>query len=427
FQNKKNTFLIACSGGMDSCVLAHLFNKKKIPFALAHVNYHLRGKESIRDEEFVRSLAKKYNVRLYLFDASVLLKKLQKKHSLQEAARIIRYNWLNEVLQAHGYHFLVTAHHANDQVETMLLNLFRGTGVRGMAGMKMKNNLHLRPLLHTTRHEINAYATKYRIAYRTDKSNFSDAYDRNYIRLHVMPILEKRWPHIVERLCKNAENLRLDIDLSNELIGQEIKKNSSEKKGHTQIQFKKLLRYSSPQTLLFVMLSPHGFNAKQCANMVTKASSAETKVFSSSTHTLSVKNNIGFLEKSEGHNSPPASIIITRKTTVLKTPLALSFTYPKKKVVSKNPLQACIDLSQVEFPLELRPWKPGDFFIPFGMKGKKKVSDLLTDLKYRAADKKNVFVLCDRHKIIWVAGIRLDDRVKITNKTSNCLLITLKP
>lgn len=427
FQQKKNIFLIACSGGMDSCALVHLFHQRKLNFAIAHVNYHLRGNDSIKDEAFVQSLGKKYKLKVYTYNASAELKKLQQEYSLQEAARIIRYTWLNEIMLQHGFNYLVTAHHANDQAETLLLNLFRGTGMRGMGGMKVKNKFHIRPLLHVTRKEIETYAKKNKIKFRTDKSNLSDSYDRNYIRLHVLPLIEKRWPQVVPRLSKNAENLQHDIELSDELLATAFKKILAVKKNHTEIRFKKILQQASPKTWVFALLHPYGFNIDQCGAIIESAASSETKTFHSPMHTLYVKNMLGWLEKNKKNESATNEITITKKTTHIKKPVDLRFSYHSKKITfSKNSSEAYIDADKISFPLTLRTWKPGDIFIPIGMRGKKKISDLLTDLKLTPAHKKNVHVLCDANHIIWVVGIRPDDRVKITTTTKHSLVVSLK-
>lgn len=440
----KDQLLLAVSGGVDSVVLTDLCHKAGYQFSIAHCNFQLRGKESDADETFVRSLAEKYNV-------EVLVKKFDteeyaaaNKLSIQEAARALRYTWFEEIVNgqwsmangekqvkgSHTHHsslitHLLTAHHADDNNETLLMNFFRGTGLHGLTGIPAVNGHIKRPLLPFTKQELLEYATEQGLQFREDSSNQSLKYTRNFFRNEIIPAIEKVYPQVKTNLTDNI-NRFLEIEQLYKLSTQTIIKKLCRIKGkEIHIPVKQLLQYNN-KALIFEIIHPYGFSEKQIDEVLKLAESDSGKYIDSPAfHYRIIKHRHWFII-SPVQSVESATIIIEEKDTeVLFEEGRLScrkITASKADITSPINI-ALLDAKGIMFPLLLRKWKTGDYFYPLGMKKKKKVARFLIDAKLSKPQKEKVWVLENNKKIIWVVGHRIDDRFKLTSSTKDVLQI----
>lgn len=440
----KDQLLLAVSGGVDSVVLMDLCHKAGYGFSIAHCNFQLRGKESDADETFVRSLAEKYNV-------EVLVKKFDteeyaaaNKLSIQEAARALRYTWFEEIVNgqwsmvngekqvkgSHTHHssliiHLLTAHHADDNNETLLMNFFRGTGLHGLTGIPVGNGHVKRPMLSFTKQELLDYATEHGLQFREDSSNQSLKYTRNFFRNEIIPAIEKVYPQVKTNLTDNI-NRFLEIEQLYKLSTQTIIKKLCRIKGkEIHIPVKQLLQYNN-KALIFEIIHPYGFSEKQIDEVMKLAESDSGRYIDSPAfHYRIIKHRHWFII-SPVQSVESATIIIEEKDTeVLFEEGRLSC---RKITASKADLTspiniALLDAKGIMFPLLLRKWKTGDYFYPLGMKKKKKVARFLIDAKLSKPQKEKVWVLESNKKIIWVVGHRIDDRFKLTSSTKDVLQI----
>jgi len=421
--------LLAVSGGADSVLMAELFFRAGFKFAIAHCNFSLRGKESDDDEVFVAALARKYKVVFYSerFDTGAYA--VENKLSIQVAARDLRYKWFDKVAKKNKFAFVATAHHRSDVLETMLINFTRGTGISGLHGIMVKKDKIIRPMLFCTREAIEQYAKENQLGFRYDSSNSSDKYIRNKLRMRVIPTLKEINPGIENTAVFVSKNLH-DVELIyNSKIEEERAKCISILKGRTRINIKKLLLLTSPRTYLYEFVREFGFNAKQVEQVLASLKGSESKTFFSGTHRLTREREQLVVSLTARQEEVSTELIIKKKTTKISKPLALSFEFKnrtKKFVVPSASDSVCIDAEKLIFPLTLRRWQHGDRFIPLGMQGQKKVSDLLTDSKVSLSEKENTWVLISAGKIVWVVGMRLDERFKLRERTKKIYFVKLK-
>lgn len=420
--------LIACSGGIDSVVLTYLLKTLKFNVSLAHCNFSLRGKESDGDEDFVIGLADKFSIPVInkTFDT----KEYSKKHkiSIQMAARDLRYNWFDELCDKQGFDFVLTAHHLDDDLETFFINLSRGTGLRGFIGIpKMKDKI-VRPLLNFSRDEILLYAKENNIAWREDSSNIKTDYLRNQLRIEVIPKFKDVNKRVLQNFKGTQEHLRASQLLVNDymvLINNLIV--SPNKEGY-QIDIKKLNELPNKKALLYELLIPYGFTAWDDILALLKAQTGK-QVFSK-THRLLKDRNVLLLseivpvydETLKENETEYLSEDIKEITSPIKLKIELVDYIGETK---KNMIY--VDKKHLTYPLELRRCNEGDIFYPFGMNGKKKLSKFFKDEKLSLLAKEKVWVLCSNDKIVWVIGLRSDDRFKVTSNTRDILKITTKP
>ncbi|MBA3683151.1 MAG: tRNA lysidine(34) synthetase TilS [Bacteroidetes bacterium] len=422
--SKKDSLLLAISGGIDSVVLAHLLKNAGFEFALVHCNFKLRGKDSNADETFCKTLAKKLNVKFYSqqFDTTEYSKK--NKVSIQMAARELRYTWFNELLKKNKFDHLITAHHTNDVIETIFINLCRGTGIKGLKGIPEKTGNIVRPLLNFTKEEINTFAKKEKIKFRTDKSNFEDKYERNLLRLEVIPKLKKLHPALEQTFLSNIANFKAEAEIVNDFLAEKTKQLISEKGEQVLIDKNKLKKEKHLNTLLHYILETFGFNATQINdiknNIISKGETG--KLFFTSNFTLTIDREFIFIKPGANQSSEAISI---RSFEELKGSALLSLQEVKNfKTLKKNEL--VIEKESLIFPLKIRGKKTGDKFRPFGMKGFKLISDFLKDQKLNAFEKEKCLLLENGNgEIIWVIGFRSDDRYKVTGKEKKLLKITI--
>ena len=412
--------LIACSGGLDSTVLTRLFKELEYNISLSHCNFSLRGKESDGDEKFVASLADKLSIPI--FNKTFDTKQYASKHkiSTQMAARDLRYEWFNELCAAHSFDYVLTAHHLDDDLETFFINLSRGTGLRGLTGIPEINDKTVRPLLNFSREEILNYAKDNKISWREDSSNKKSDYLRNKVRLEVLPEYKKLTDSVLSSFQQTQYHLQDSQLLVNDYMMLIQALVVTKTKEGVQLNIQKLEELPNTNALLYELLSSYGFTAWEDILDLLKAQSGK-QVFSN-THRL-VKNR-GVLLLTEIIDQDKVEIFsISADLNEIKSPLHLEFENVNS-VTEVNRNTIYIDKEKLTFPLELRKWKDGDVFHPFGMKGKKKLSKFFKDEKLSLVAKEKIWVLVSDNKIVWVVGMRSDSRFKVGDDTNDILKIT---
>lgn len=435
----KDKLLLAVSGGVDSVVLRELCKQAGYDFAIAHCNFQLRGEESERDENFVRELGKKY-------DVEVLIKKFDTKYyadenklSIQVAARELRYTWFNELLNNGAErsnseipnpqfpipNYLLTAHHANDNIETLLMNFFKGTGINGLHGILPKQNKIVRPLLFAKKDEIREFAAANKLDFVEDSSNASDKYTRNYFRNQLIPDLKKVFPQVEYNLLNNIEKFR-EIEMIYQLSVDLTKKKLLEQKGNEiHIPVLKLLKTPALRTIIYEIVKHYGFTAHQADEVIGLLKSESGKYISSPSH--SILKNRNWLIISPNENTEAETIFIgekDRKIEFQQGEITIELLSTTNYKTQTSNLVAQLNASEIKFPLLLRKWKPGDYFYPLGMTKKKRLSRFFIDQKLSMIQKEKTWVIEMDKKIIWVLGLRIDNRFKITGNTKNILQIS---
>ncbi len=415
----KKKVLVALSGGADSVALLRILLHLGYDIEAAHCNFHLRGEESDRDEAFVKSLCQKLSVPLQKNDFDTQTYALRNKLSIEMAARELRYEWFGHIVSQVGAQAVAVAHHRDDSVETMLLNLIRGTGIAGLHGISPRNGLIVRPLLCVGRHEVLDYLEGIDQEYVTDSSNRDEQFLRNKIRHSLLPLMEEMNPNIRKGLMQTAINLsevetvyRTAVEQSRTRVFiPEILGNTGLCEGCVRIEA--LLKEPSPKALLHEILSPYGFTVSQEEDLYRSLCGESGKKFTSGGWTLlKDREKLLLYKKSEKEEIPCFDIEERQCTSDIVWP--------------RDPSVACIDADKVEQPLLLRRLQKGDWFIPLGMRGRKLISDFLTDRKKSVRDKESQLVLVDGDKIVWVVGERLDQRYRITELTKRIWIIRIK-
>lgn len=407
--------LVALSGGADSVALLRVLLELGYTCECAHCNFHLRGEESNRDEAFVHALCRNLNIPLHVkhFETEAYAK--EKQISIEMAARELRYAWFEDLRKEMEAQVIAVAHHRDDSVETFLLNLIRGTGINGLKGINPKNGCIVRPLLGISRADILDYLHHLKQDYVTDSTNLQDEYMRNKIRLNLLPLMETMNPSIVETIQETAQKLSEVADIYHENRQFTLQNTVKEGKNNEKSMFiKEVLEDVAPLSLLHEWLSPKGFNSSQIKDIYLsmKTEQSGKRFLSSDWELLRDRENLVLKPRILEEKTPVLDI-----KTVEITP---NFTLLKDKNI------AFLDADKVVLPLEIRKWKQGDKFVPFGMKGKKKVSDYLTDKKFSLFEKERQYVACSEGKIVWLIGERTDDRFKITENTKRALALKIQ-
>lgn len=420
---KDKKLLIAISGGVDSVVLTHLFNSIKFAeISLAHCNFKLREIESDLDENFIKNLAKETKNQIFTisFETAVFAK--ENKISTQIAARELRYNWFQELVEKHHFDYVLTAHHADDNLETFLINLTRGSGLEGFTGIPKKNGNIVRTLLPFSRDEILKYATKNNIIWREDASNASTKYVRNKIRHQVVPVLKVINPSLLETFTKTLENLKE----SQQIIEDRIQDVSSTiiKKETVFIKFNidKINQLSNPKAYLYQLLKEYNFTEWNDIYNLLSAQSGK-QVFSK-THRLLKDREFLILSRRDFSTALEKTFEIHRNQSAITNPIHLVLEDVDEKSI-ENKETIYIDKDLLKYPLLVRKWKNGDYLYPTGMQGKKKLSKYFKDEKFSLLEKENTWLLCTvDNEIIWVINHRQDRRFSSTSATKNYLKIT---
>lgn len=422
---KDKKLLIAISGGIDSVVLTHLLHQLKYDVSLAHCNFQLRDKDSNLDEEFVKNIAKKLDLKFHTISFSTDEYASKHKMSIQMAARELRYNWFQEILEENSLDFVLTAHQKDDVLETLLINLTRGTGLEGLTGIPTINGQIIRPLLAFTRDEIHNFAIKNNINWREDKSNASTKYFRNKIRHQVVPVLKELNPNLMQTFDKTLQNLQGSQQIVNDSI-KNIKKKIDLEKG--KIDISKIKKTSNPKAYLFELLKEYNFT--EWNDIVDLLNAQSGKQVLSKTHRL-VKDRTHLLLSERNVKSAQKMKFVINEDDISfyndSLNLKLETQHSTPNTQNLNQQIALIDKDLLKFPLIVRKWQKGDYFYPIGMQGKKKLSKFFKDEKYSLIEKENVWLLCTaQNEIIWVVDKRFDNRFKITENTTKTLKITLQ-
>jgi len=416
--------IVALSGGRDSAVLLHLLNSSGYKVAAAHCNFQLRGEESEEDEKFVEKYCGSLNVKLY--KTRFATSEYAEKHgiSIQMAARDLRYEWLEKIRSVEGYDLIAIGHNLNDSVETLLINLIRGTGLKGLTGIKEKTERVIRPLLFASREIIDQYIRENRLEYREDSSNSETKYTRNKIRHNVLPIFRDINPSFLESIDETTEHLSSAWDIYKSAIRE--KKNEIVKgtESRYRISTDSLSSLQHRETWIFEIFRDWGFGRLQAKEISDLLKSPSGKQLHSDTHTIT-RDRTKLLITVKSKKSP-GKIIEIKSPEELKdsflTDNAEIIKADKFSLISDNNY-ACLDASMISFPITIRKWKEGDYFYPLGMKGRKKISDFLVDIKVPLPDKDSIYVLEMNGKIIWVAGYRIDNRFRVKTSSTDILLI----
>jgi tRNA(Ile)-lysidine synthase len=419
--------LAAVSGGIDSSVMVHLLHKAGVEFAIAHCNFGLRGEESDTDELFVKKLAKKYKVPFYIqhFDTAAFAE--TEKISIQMAARALRYEWFNKLLDQESYDYIATAHHKNDLAETVLLNLTKGTGIAGFHGILPKNKRVIRPILFMEKDDIYDYTAEQQLIWREDSSNTSNKYQRNFLRNEVIPKLKEINPNFENTLSQTAEKITAIEEWFIQQVKQLEKSVVSEQEGNIFISFKEIAALPESLVVLLELLKPYNFNYDQARNILSVLNEEPGKIFNSPTHQL-VKDREHLVISSKSLEHFRSAEIAEGQKDYTGEQLKLSFEVIAAEgfKILIDPRVACMDYALLQWPLHLRKWKDGDWFIPLGMNNKKKISDFLTDEKVPLNIKGQTQVLTSGGAIVWVVGKRIDNRYKITENTQQVLVVRKK-
>jgi tRNA(Ile)-lysidine synthase len=450
---KNDYLLLAVSGGADSVALCELCFQAGFHFEIAHCNFQLRGEESDRDEKFVRKLAEKYSTKVFVkrFDTKGYAE--GKRISIQVAARELRYAWFEELLKTdhpqkttddrvpstfnlqrsktnhQPVNWLLTAHHANDNIETLLMNFFKGTGIKGLQGILPKQGKIIRPLLFAKREEVELFNRENKLHFVEDSSNTSDKYTRNYFRHQLIPSVEKVFPKAEDNLIKNIARFSEIEILYQQSIDQHKKKLFEQKGNEIHIPVLKLLKSKPLKTIVYEIIKDFSFTPHQTDEVINLLKSESGKYISSASHKIIRNRNwliiapINNLEANhvlihESDDNVDFELgIVKLKTNNYELNETSGLKYPKSELI------ATLDAANITFPLILRKWKQGDYFHPLGMQKKKKLSRFFIDQKMSVPDKEKVWVIESNKRIIWIIGKRIDDRFKITGKTKKILAI----
>ena len=431
-QNRLLTFakpvIIGFSGGGDSVSLLFILNSLGYKCIAAHVNFHLRGDESNRDELFCREFAATYRLPLEIKDFDTKSYSVENRISIEMAARELRYAWFEDIRKKYDAQAIAVAHHSDDSIETMLLNLIRGTGLRGLRGIRPKNEYIVRPLLCVDLNEIKSFLLEKNLDYVTDSSNLSDAYTRNLIRLQLLPLMESINPSIRKALLKTTEHLSETETVYTDAILKSIRSLTGDiSENSVHISIPALLAQPAPKTILYEWLKPYGFTSVVCENIFQTLHGTSGKVFDATESSYKLlkdretmilyKPEVATTETYSFSDKPEDLLSLPIDLQTIIRPADSSFT------ISKSPTTATFDYDKLHFPLTLRKWQPGDWFVPFGMKGRQKLSDYFTDHQFSLLKKDETWVLCSLQDVIWIVGCRIDNRFRVEKNTKIAFVI----
>lgn len=405
---RQDKVLVALSGGADSVALLRILLSLGYSCEAAHCNFHLRGEESDRDEQFVRQLCLEQKIYLHVIGFDTLTYARKKKISIEMSARELRYQWFSELKQEQGFSAIAIAHHQDDSIETMLLNLIRGTGINGLLGIRPRNGAVVRPFLCITRNQILDYLNHIGQAYVTDSTNLQDEYTRNKIRLKLVPFMQEINPSVKEALFQTSNHLEA-VSL---IYQQTIEEGKRRVLTNAGIHIESLLTEPSPSALLFEILYPLGFTPSQIEDIGKATTGQPGKQFISNQGWRVIKDReLLLVEKNKTNESSNSPRLLFEEKEY-----DCYFSIPKDRET------ACFDADKLKEPLLIRKWEPGDWFIPFGMTGKKRISDYLTDRKFTLSQKENQWVLCSNGHIAWVIGERTDNRFRVDESTRRIIV-----
>ncbi len=419
---EEKKFLLAVSGGLDSVVLCHLFARARLNFAIAHCNFKLRNEESDEDERWVKHLAQQLEVPYYSESFATAELAEKEKISIQMMARDLRYQWFHELCRLRKADYIVTAHHRDDQVETFFINLLRGSGLDGLTGMKIAEGRLFRPLLPFSREEITAYARQHEVTWREDSSNASTLYLRNRLRHELLPLFEQINPSFYATVAETMEKMA-DIQQFYHLQMTPLKNRLLQRNAFGyEISLEEVKAQAVPRLVLFELLRQFGFNRSHIDTILSAPAADSGKKFFSAGYRA--VNHRGQLLITRISPEDLTLHEIAEGQTQLDEPIRLRLDIQSpEEAISRDSRIACFDAGQLTFPLVLRKWHKGDSFFPFGMKGRKKLSDFFIDQKLSLVEKEHCYVLCSGDQLIWVVGYRIDNRYRVNPETRSVLRI----
>ena len=417
----RKRYLLAVSGGADSTVMATLFHEAGLQFAIAHCNFHLRGADSDRDMQFVQELAARWNVQVLVREFDTLNIQKDSGKSVEMVARELRYKWFEEIMA--DFDYLVTAHHANDAAETQLLNLTRGTGLRGLCGIPPVNGKTIRPMLSFTAKEIRQYADNQHIEYVEDYTNHDEKISRNRIRHSVIPQLETLNPQFLRTNIRTRQILQQQYAFYQKHLKAEIQDMLTNEDGDIRINLQKLAQNENILLILYEILHQYGFTSDTVEKIIINNQIPVGRFFYSDSHILLIERDFLIIQpRFEEEENILAEIY---SMTDLKTYFHVEeLEYQNDMLFSKNPNVFYIPKEKLTFPMLIRRWNPGDWFHPLGAPGRQKLSDYFTDHKIDRFTKERIRLLCINDQIAWIIGHRSDDRFKLTPKTDKYYLLT---
>jgi len=420
--------IVGFSGGSDSVVLLFILNRLGYNCIAAHCNFHLRDNESCRDESFCRQFAEQLCIIFEKIDFDTKLYAAGHRISIEMAARELRYEWFETLRKKYDAQAVAVAHHQNDSIETVLLNMLRGTGIRGLSGIRPKNGWIVRPLLCVGKDDITRYIKENNLSFMSDSTNLSDDYTRNFIRLRLIPLMKEINPSVESTLARTVEHLA-DVEEiylhTLENIKQTVLKNTGN--DVFSISIADLSGLPAPRTILYELLRPFGFTRQLSENVFDSLSGESGKIFDapdSGYQLLKDRTAVFIYKKTEQTNE--IYQIEENDTDLDRLPIHLSFQkieINRSFEIDKSQSTATFDFEKIIFPLTLRKWREGDWFVPFGMKGRKKISDFFIDNKLSILQKDEIWLLCSGKDIIWIVGERSDNRFRIDKKTKFALVI----
>lgn len=415
------TVVVGLSGGADSVALLDVLVRLGYPCLAVHCNFHLRGEESLRDEQHADAFAQSLDVPFLKTDFDTEQFAAEKHLSIEMAARELRYAWFEEIRSRYDAQAIAVAHHRDDSVETFLLNLMRGAGLCGLTGIRPRNGYVVRPLLALSRADLLNYLDSRRLTFVTDSTNLSDTYTRNFIRLNLLPRMEKITPAVKERIACTTDYLADAEEIYLYVIEEARKKLWT----GNRLDIEGLMEYPAPRTILFEFLRPYHFTSAVAADIFSSLGKTSGKTFYSSSHRLIKDRN--FLILSPNKKEEAVVYTIASADEVPELPVNLSFNLVNLHEnegfeMERNRFTAYFDFDKLTFPLTLRRWHKGDWFVPFGMKGRKKLSDYFSDNKFSLADKENCWLLCSGQNIMWIVGERADNRFRL-DLTTKCAFV----
>ncbi|MDO7874203.1 tRNA lysidine(34) synthetase TilS [Hymenobacter sp. ASUV-10] len=425
FSLESDSILVAVSGGLDSVVLLHVLHRLGVQLAVAHCHFGLRGDDADADEQFVRKLAKQYDVPYFaeFFQTKEFAE--QEGISTQMAARLLRYRWFEQVRQREGLRYVATAHHQRDAAETMLLNLTHGTGLAGLHGIRAKNGHVVRPLLGVGRDDLHDYLVENRLIWREDDSNDSPVYQRNLLRHEVLPVLREINPNLDHTMALTAERVGGAEEIVRQYVADTAAQARRDESEITYLDTRVLQRTAATALVLHELLRPFGFSYPMVKDIVAAFGAEPGRRFDSPTHRL-VKDREQLVITPRSLQKF-GTVQISAGQEVLKIDglhLRLNLHEAAGLEIPRGKAVAALDADKLKFPLTVRPWQEGDWFMPIGLKGKKKLSDFLIDQKVPLNLKSQVQVLVSGDgKIAWVIGFRPDERFRVSEETARVLTV----
>lgn len=432
--DKSAPVVVGVSGGADSVALLHVLNRLGYSCIACHCNFNLRGEESLRDRNFTRDTVREWGITFDEVSFDTLSYARENSLSIEMACRRLRYDWFEEKRRQYGAQAIAVAHHRDDSVETLLLNLVRGTGIAGLTSMRPRNGFVVRPFLPVSRREIEAYLSEQHLSHVVDHTNLENLYVRNKIRLNVLPLLRTINPSVDRAIYTTMQNLREVERVYRDAIKRQQCEVLVQKEGEVRIPIDRLWLLPSPRAFLFELLSPCGFVPDQIDEIEAACDGESGRVFLAPEYRV-VKDRSDLIlitrEKEKEEVGADTDIVATiaepeKAGLLLAGRLSYRCVDAGDYEFPRDKSHACFDLDKLVFPLVIRHWRQGDRFRPFGMKGSRKLSDYFSDCKYSLIDKSQALLLCSGATILWILGERVADGYRITAETKRIIEFNYK-